>query len=475
MLKDLFFPPPPNADLRDIEGFVYPEEAECPLLISTTEVETAIRRSSADKAPGPDGIPNRILKAMSSTISKLLTPLFQACAMLGYHPIAFRTAHTVALKKPGKPDYTIAKAYRPIALLNTTGKIFEMIMAGKISYLAESLRLLPDSQMGARRGRSTETALELLTEQIHTVWGQGKDNVATLLSVDVAGAYDTVSHPRLLHNLKKRKIPNWIVQWIHGFLKERSTTLSINARSTDVFQVNTGILQGFPLSPILYLFYNADLLDICSNPNDRTASTGFVDDVNILTYGLSTEANCKTLERIHHSCETWAKRHGSEFAPAKYELIHLVRNPKKFNMSASINIANVNIQPKTDIRVLGLQIDDKLRWGPHVKKIQAKMTKQTLALTRLTASTWGATFAKARLLYSAVVRPAITYASSVWHVPGSVKEHRKGTEKVLATVQYRCLRVVSGAYKATPSKFWSPKPSRRDWRITWVKPKSKRG
>ena len=209
-------------------------------------------------------------------------------------------------------------------------------MADKISYLAESLHLLPDAQMGARRGRSTETALELLTEQVHAVWGQGKDKVATMLSLDVAGAFDTVSHVRLLHNLKKRKIPNWIVQWIHSFLKERTTSLSINGRSTGVFHVDAGIPQGSPVSPILYLFYNADLLDICSNPNDRAATGGFVDDVNILTYGTSTEANCRTLERIHRGCEKWAKRHDSEFAPAKYELIHLVRNPKKFNMSASI-------------------------------------------------------------------------------------------------------------------------------------------
>lgn len=42
----------------------------------------------------------------------------------------------------------------------------------------------------------TETALELLTEQVHTVWRQDKDKVATLLSIDVASASDTVSHRR---------------------------------------------------------------------------------------------------------------------------------------------------------------------------------------------------------------------------------------------------------------------------------------
>lgn len=69
-------------------------------------------------------------------------------------------------------------------------------MAAKISFLTERNHLIPNTQMGGRRGKSTETALALLTEQIHTVWGQGNDKVASLLNIDVAGAFDTVSHRR---------------------------------------------------------------------------------------------------------------------------------------------------------------------------------------------------------------------------------------------------------------------------------------
>lgn len=45
--------------------------------------------------------------------------------------------------------------------------------------------------MGARRGESTETALQLLTEQVHTVWAQGNNNVATLSNMDIADAFIT--------------------------------------------------------------------------------------------------------------------------------------------------------------------------------------------------------------------------------------------------------------------------------------------
>ena len=63
---------------------------------------------------------------------------------MGYHPKAFRTAITVVLKKPRKPSYSDPAAYRPIALLNTLGKVLEAIIARRISNLAERYNLLPD-------------------------------------------------------------------------------------------------------------------------------------------------------------------------------------------------------------------------------------------------------------------------------------------------------------------------------------------
>ena len=60
MLKDKFFPPSPEADLMDIEKFIYPQTPTCLLIITREEVLAAIRRLKADKAPGPDSISNQI-------------------------------------------------------------------------------------------------------------------------------------------------------------------------------------------------------------------------------------------------------------------------------------------------------------------------------------------------------------------------------------------------------------------------------
>lgn len=223
-----------------------------------------------------------------------------------------KTACTVMLKKPGKGDYTSPSAYRPIALLNTLGKVLEAVISNRIKFIAETYNLLPDTQYGARTGRATETALQQITEKIHTIWGRGRKRVASLLSLDVSKAFDRVSHVRLAHNLRKRRVPESLVRWVTDFLSNRRTEVKINDYILPESAISVGIPQGSPISPILYLFYNADLLESCEDIRLHTSATGFVDDINIMTYSESTEQNCLKLARIHKKCQEWAMKHGSK-------------------------------------------------------------------------------------------------------------------------------------------------------------------
>jgi hypothetical protein len=289
----------------------------------------------------------------------------------------------------------------------------------------------------------------LLTEQIHTVWGTGK-NVATLLSLDISGAFDTVNSTRLLDILRKKGFPGWLVRWVRAFMTDRTTTLLFQGEESEPRRLLASLPQGSPLSPILFLFYNAELIELCNNPRERLSAIGFVDDVNILAYGPTTQGNCSRLQQAHSKCLEWAKRHGIHFAPSKYELIHFTRRRNAFDLTASVNLEGITQEPKASVRVLGVWLDTKLKWGPHYKQIQHKMTTQTQALSRVAAATWGATFQNARQLYTAIIRPAITYGAGTWHSTSDSPAKSKGLATRLATIQNQCLRIVGGAYRATP-------------------------
>lgn len=106
---------------------------------------------------------------------------------LAYVPKSWRTAKIVALKKPGKSDYTIPKAYRPISLLPTISKALEAIVATRLSYLAERYSLLPTNHFGGRKQRSCEQALDVLIEKILEAWRANQ--VLSLVTFDVQGAF----------------------------------------------------------------------------------------------------------------------------------------------------------------------------------------------------------------------------------------------------------------------------------------------
>ena len=208
-----------------------------------------------------------------------------------------------------------------------------------------------------------------------------------MLCLDITGAFDHVSHPRLLHILRRCGIPSRIVNWVESFLQDRQSTIQIVFEESDMQPVHSGIPQGSPVSPILFLFFTEELVRICNGIGLRSSALGFVDDINVLAWGESTECNCAALARIHHWCQEWARKHGVAFAPTKYELIHLTRHPKKFNLGAAISLGATEVSPKAHVRILGVEIDSKLRWGPHVQKVRAKIEQQTSALTRIATST----------------------------------------------------------------------------------------
>ncbi len=215
-------------------------------------------------------------------------PLFQACINLSYHPTAFCHCNTVPLRKQGKGDYSVPRAWRPIALLNRLGKVLESVIARRISSLSVEHGLLPAQHMGASPSRSIDAALDFLVQQIHATW-LNKDGVATLLSLDMMGAFDRVVPARLLHNMRERETPEWIVKWVGSFISNRTTTLCLLCYNTNAFPMHTGICQGSPLSPILFLFYNANLVEICNPRTHPTSGTGFVDNVNTLVFGKLTQ------------------------------------------------------------------------------------------------------------------------------------------------------------------------------------------
>ena len=118
-LQQTFFPQPPPAYLQDLNQAKYPAPVDYKSTITIGQVQRAVHKLAPNKAPGPDEITNKVLQQALLTIEIWLQKILQAGLNLGYFPQVFKETTTIVLRKPSKPDYTKAKAYRPIALEST--------------------------------------------------------------------------------------------------------------------------------------------------------------------------------------------------------------------------------------------------------------------------------------------------------------------------------------------------------------------
>ena len=411
-LLQAFFPPQPEPEGESPEDTRTPSFTTTHVEITEKQVRAAVFRSAPKKAPGPDDIPFLIWQKVWEEAKDSIMALYRASLRLRHLPDSWRTARIVPLRKPGKADYTVPKAFRPISLLATISKGLEAVVANRLAYLAERHNLLPDNHFGARKKRSCEQAINVLVERIYEAWRNRK--VVSLVTFDVQGAFNGVNSRVLRARLEQRGIPETLSSWVGDFCRERTATVALEAFESERQPIaQAGIPQGSPLSPILYIFYNANLI---GQPVDKTkGALGFVDDYSPWVVGDNVDENIQTLQTtIITKTERWARESGATFEPSKTGLIHFTRRIEEGQQDGpDLQFQGQDIKPSEHIKLLGVTLDSKMKFHQHVARVTAKAMKQCLAIKRLR----GIRPKQVRQLYNATVTPIMDYCASAWYGP----------------------------------------------------------
>ncbi|QRW09851.1 Reverse transcriptase from transposon X-element protein [Ceratobasidium sp. AG-Ba] len=460
-LNGSFFPVPQDPHIEPAE---YPPTVEPFQNVSKDQLNRVITNLKPHKTPGPDAIPNVMFKECRKTLVYWLLPLFRATFDLNYYPERWKESNTVVLRKPGKKDYTVPKAYRPIALLNVISKLLSACVADTLNTLVEKHELLPGHHFGGRRGRSTSDAMQVISSFIKDAW-RGGDVVAGLF-LDVKGAFPSASPARLAHNMRMKGIPEQLVAWTERKLQGRRTVIKFDDYTSDWFNIEHGIDQGCPLSCIYYLLYNSGAVELANADNQEMAS-GFVDDIALLARAKTLgEANDKLVSMMDRpgGMREWAANHTCEHEYEKTALIGFSRRPGE--VRPPITIAGIEIQPSRSHRFLGVIFDQQLRWKEQAAKAVATGAAWVGQIKRVARLNHGFSAHVMRRLHQCVLIPQITYAADVWFTPvvRSKKKPRDeleqgernprdlgsvGFARKLATVQRQSAIAITGALRTT--------------------------
>ena len=130
------------------------------LHVNEGDVLMVIKKLNSSKPPGADGISSAMLKLAGSSISPVLTKLFNFSLSTGAVPQDWKLGNVFPLFKNG--EKSLITNYRPISLCSVPCKILEGFVSRRLLQHSAEYNIIPDSQHGFQPKHSCITQLTTL-------------------------------------------------------------------------------------------------------------------------------------------------------------------------------------------------------------------------------------------------------------------------------------------------------------------------
>ena len=345
-------------------------------------------------------------------------------------PIQWKHTNLCAIHKKGKKSDP--SNYRPVSLTCIASKVLEHIVHSHVIKHLSQYGVLNDYQHGFRAKQSTETQLICAVHDIASAIQSNKTIHAAIL--DFSKAFDKVPNRSLLKKLDYYRIRGPLHNWFESFLTQRTQSVVIGGESSAPVVTTSGVPQGTVLGPLLFLMYINDLPDGL-NSTVRL----FADDA--LLYGtICCDEDTADLQDDLYRLEDWQQKWQMEFNPSKCKIMCFTTRrdpPKREYVFCGEILEEVEHHP-----YLGVMLDNKMRWSPHVETITSKANK---ILGLIKRNLWNCPKTVKETAYKTLVRPKLQYACSAWD------PHHQKDKAALERIQRKAARFVTGNYDQTMS------------------------
>lgn len=401
-------------------------------VIDVHELRAALKLCKSRSAAGPDGIGYSVLKRVPDETLAELASLYSLCLCTGYFPVRWKLAHGVMLAKSGK-DLKDVRSYRPISLLNTTGKLFERIVARRLQTHFVETNFFNVWQQAYQPGKEAAEILYRLGEEIRTATASGK--TTTVVSLDVEKAFDSVWHDGLRAKLSSLELPAKLVRLLSSFLTDRTVRVRIGSALSDPVRLEAGTPQGSVLSPLLYLIY---VNDLPVDPYRQCRAGQFADDMNLWTSDKKASTTRVRLQRQLTLIEAWCSKWRIKLNVAKTQLFSTgLKRQDKWWANLNLTLFGERLNPCKELKVLGLTFDRRFSMTSHCRLKRGAAARKLNLMRTVSGQNWGASERILLKLYKQYVRPVLEYGSVV------TAEASPSALKLLGLVERRALRIIT--------------------------------
>jgi len=409
-------------------------------------VGSLLAKAANTSAPGDDRISADIIKVFWQWETQRITQLVRACIRLGHHPKLWKTAKGVVIPKPGKPDYSQVRAYRVISLLDVVSKLVERTAAHLIADHVERRkgRGLHDGQFGCRKRRSCVDAVATLMNCTQLAWGEKK--VAGALFMDVKSAFNNVSRTHLSRRMEALEIEPDLIRWTGSFMSDRQVKLVLDGETGKAYPVETGIPQGSPAAPILFVTYLSGIFDEVEAAVPGIRGLSFVDDIGWWADGADDEAVAANLSRAAEAAISWAEKNGVDFDQGKTEAA--IFRKKKTTPTATVTVGNSAVPfNKEATRWLGIWLDSQLILKTH-HATRLKEGRNAMIRLRRLAGRMGLAPVNCRKVMTACVQSVAMFGAELWW-KGDKTRGTVGRAEELQLLVNQQARSTTGCFRTT--------------------------